>query len=60
MKNLAALCRQIDTLCARLNDGLTAVAIVLAVTAALVSAVHHPEALQMPADGLTLAMEPSP
>jgi hypothetical protein len=58
MESLAAFCRRIDRLCARLNDGLAAVAIVLAITTALVSAMHHPEILQMPADGATAVVEP--
>jgi len=60
MKELAAFCRRIDKLCARLNDGLAAVAIVLAITTAVVSAMHHPDILQLPADGAPTAVEPSP
>lgn len=60
MKNFSAFCRRVDRLCARLNDGLAAVAVVLAITAVLVSAAHHPEALQMPADGAPAALEAAP
>ena len=60
MKELAALCRRVDRLCARLNDGLAAVAIVMGIAVVLVSAMHYPEALQTPADGAPTALEAPP
>ena len=51
MKKLAAVCRCIDEMCARLNHGLAAVAIVLAISAIVTSSVRYPEALQISADG---------
>jgi hypothetical protein len=59
MKKLAASCRRIDELCARLNHGLAAVAIVLAITTVVISCVRHPEGLQIWADGAPDVLEPS-
>lgn len=45
MKNYAVFFRQLDAFCAKLNDGLTAVAVVLALLVAAEAAIRLPEAL---------------
>lgn len=54
MKNYAIFFRQLDAFCARLNAGLTAVAVVLAVLVAAEAVARMPEALGTAPESLTV------
>jgi hypothetical protein len=43
MTSIALVCRRIDSFCARLNDGLAAVAIFLAILTTILSVGRHPD-----------------
>jgi hypothetical protein len=60
MRMLFAFCRRLDAMCARLNDGLAAVAVVLVIATVMVSIAHYPDLVTMSVEtemGLTGATE---
>ena len=50
MTQIALVCRRVDSFCARLNAGLAAVAICLAILTVTIAVGRHPEIFLAPAD----------
>lgn len=50
MTQIALVCRRVDSFCARLNAGLAAVAICLAILTAIIIVGRHPDLFLAPVD----------
>ena len=57
MTSIAFVCRRVDRFCARLNDGLAAMAILLAVLTAIITIGRHPDIFLAPVDVETGAVD---